>query len=155
MTISKNCVVTLEYSITDTQKNILDEGDDSLVYLHGGYGNIFSKLEQALEGKKVDDIIVVELTPKESFGEYDKELVSTEERSEFDDDLFVSEQFIVSMDDNDDEAQKISYTVTEIKDNTVTLDGNHPLAGKDVIFSATILDVRKASAKEIKEKCAR
>lgn len=152
--MTKNSVVTLEYYIEDLQNNILDSGEESLIYLHGGYNDIFPKLEQALEGKKVGDTITVQLTPKESFGEYDNELVSMEDRSEFDDNLFVGEQFIVSMDDSDDEAQKISYTVTDIKEDKVTLDGNHPLAGLEVVFYATVLDIRKATAKEIKEKHA-
>lgn len=152
--MTKNSVVTLEYYIEDLQNNILDSGEESLIYLHGGYNDIFPKLEQALEGKKVGDTITVPLTPKESFGEYDDELVSMEDRSEFDDNLFVGEQFIVSMDDSDDEAQKISYTVTDIKEDKVTLDGNHPLAGLEVVFYATVLDIRKATAQEIKEKHA-
>lgn len=152
--MTKNSVVTLEYYIEDLQNNILDSGEESLIYLHGGYNDIFPKLEQALEGKKVGDTITVQLTPKESFGEYDDELVSMEDRSEFDDNLFVGEQFIVSMDDSDDEAQKISYTVTDIKEDKVTLDGNHPLAGLEVIFYATVLDIRKATAQEIKQKHA-
>ncbi|MBV5279561.1 MAG: FKBP-type peptidyl-prolyl cis-trans isomerase [Campylobacteraceae bacterium] len=152
--MTKNSVVTLEYYIEDLQHNILDSGEESLIYLHGGYNDIFPKLEQALEGKKVGDTITVQLTPKESFGEYDNELVSMEDRSEFDDNLCVGEQFIVSMDDSDDEAQKISYTVTDIKEDKVTLDGNHPLAGLEVVFYATVLDIRKATAQEIKEKHA-
>lgn len=152
--MTKNSVVTLEYYIEDLQNNILDSGEESLIYLHGGYNDIFPKLEQALEGKKVGDTITVQLTPKESFGEYDDELVSMEDRSEFDDNLCVGEQFIVSMDDSDDEAQKISYTVTDIKEDKVTLDGNHPLAGLEVVFYATVLDIRKATAQEIKEKHA-
>lgn len=157
MTISKNSVVTLEYTITDTTKNLLDSGADPLIYLHGGYNDVFAKIEQALDGKTVGDSIKVQLTPKESFGEYDDSLVTIEERGEFDDNIYVGEQFIEVIEDEDEavEDQKISYTVKEITKDNVTLDGNHPLAGIDVIFTATVLAIRKATAKEIKEEHAR
>lgn len=155
--ISKNSVVTLDYTITDTAKNLLDSGADPLIYLHGGYNDVFAKIEQALDGKKVGDSITVQLTPKESFGEYDESLVTIEDRSEFDDQIFVGEQFVEIIEDEDDavEDQKISYTIKEITKEKVTLDGNHPLAGIDVIFKAKVLDVRKATAKEIKDEHAR
>lgn len=157
MKISKDCVVTLEYTITDTAQNMLDSGADPLIYLHGGYNDIFAKIEKELENKTVGDSITVQLTPKESFGEYDESLVSIEERGEFDDQIFVGEQFVEIIEDEDDalEDQKISYTIKEITKDNVTLDGNHPLAGIDVIFTAKVLDIRKATAKEIKEEHAR
>ena len=157
MTISKNSVVTLEYTITDTTKNLLDSGADPLIYLHGGYNDVFAKIEKELDGKTVGDSITVQLTPKESFGEYDDSLVTIEERGEFDDNIYVGEQFIEVIEDEDEavEDQKISYTVKEITKENVTLDGNHPLAGIDVIFTATVLAVRKATAKEIKDEHAR
>jgi len=73
-----------------------------------------------------------------------------EERGEFDDNIFVGEQFTEVIEDDFEEDQKISYTIKEITDESVTLDGNHPLAGIDIIFSATVLAIRKANAKEIK-----
>ncbi|MDD3342993.1 MAG: peptidylprolyl isomerase [Sulfurospirillaceae bacterium] len=157
MNITKNSVVTLEYTIKDTQGHLLDSGADPLIYLHGGYNDIFAKIEKELDGKKVGDSIEVALSPKESFGEYDESLVSIEERGEFDDQIFVGEQFVEIIEDEFDEAedQKISYTIKEITQETVTLDGNHPLAGIDVIFKAKVLEVRKATAKEIKEEHAR
>jgi len=154
MIIVKNSVVTLDYTITDTQKNLLDSGAEPLIYLHGGYKDVFEKIEKALEGKKVGDTICVQLTPKESFGVYDEALVVVEERGEFDDNIFVGEQFTEVIEDDFEEDQKISYTIKEITDESVTLDGNHPLAGIDIIFSATVLAIRKANAKEIKEEHA-
>lgn len=155
MTISANCVVTLDYSVCDTQKNLLDSGAEPLVYLHGGYNDIFAKVEDALEGKKVGDAVVVHLSAMESFGEYNADLIVVEKRSEFDDDIFVGEQFEEIFEDDDEEEQVITYTIKEISEDSVTLDGNHPLAGIDIIFDATVIEVRKATAKEIKEEHAR
>lgn len=155
MIITKNCVVTLDYSVSDTEKNIIDSGAQPLTYLHGGYDDIFTKLELALEGKKVGDNIVVHMTPTESFGEYDEDLVVVEAKSEFDDKIFVGEQFEEIIEDEEEGELEITYRITEIKEDTVTLDGNHPLAGINIIFDATVMEVRKASAKEIKEEHAR
>lgn len=155
MIITKNCVVTLDYSVSDTEKNIIDSGAQPLTYLHGGYDDIFTKLELALDGKKVGDNIVVHMTPTESFGEYDEDLVVVEAKSEFDDKIFVGEQFEEIIEDEDEGELEITYRITEIKEDTVTLDGNHPLAGINIIFDATVMEVRKASAKEIKEEHAR
>ena len=155
MNITKDCVVKLDYSVNDTQKNLLDSGAEPLIYLHGGYDDIFTKLENALEGKKVGDSILVQMTPKESFGEYNDSLIVIEERHEFDDDIFVGEQFQEIIDEENGQESEISYTITKITEDAVTLDGNHPLAGIDVIFEATVLEVRKATQKEIKQKHAR
>lgn len=155
MNISKNSVVTLEYTIKDTEGHLLDSGADPLIYLHGGYNDIFTKIEKELDGKKVGESIEVALSPKESFGEYNDSLVSIEERGEFDDQIFVGEQFIEVIDDDLEGEQQLSYTIKEITKETVTLDGNHPLAGINVIFRATILAIRKATALEIKAEHAR
>ena len=69
------------------------------------------------------------------------------DRKEFDDDIFVGEQFegpsIV------EENQTMLYAITKITDDTVTLDANHPLAGMEVVFEATVLDVREATNEEL------
>ena len=155
MNIAKDCVVKLDYSVNDTKKNLLDSGAEPLIYLHGDYDDIFKKLENELEGKKVGDSIRVQMTPQESFGKYDDSLIVIEERHEFDDDIFVGEQFQEIIDEENGQESEISYTITKITEDKVTLDGNHPLAGIDVIFEATVLEVRKATQKEIKQKHAR
>lgn len=155
MNIEKNSVITLQYTIKDKDGHLLDSGAEPLIYLHGGYSDIFTKIENVLEGKKVGDSIEVALSPKESFGIYDESLIVIEDRSEFDDQIFVGEQFVEIIDDELEGEQKISYTIKEITKEKVTLDGNHPLAGIDVIFKAKVLDVRKATAKEIKAEHAR
>ena len=155
MNIAKDCVVKLDYSVNDTKKNLLDSGAEPLIYLHGDYDDIFKKLENELEGKKVGDSIRVQMTPQESFGKYDDSLIVIEDRHEFDDDIFVGEQFQEIIDEENGQESEISYTITKITEDKVTLDGNHPLAGIDVIFEATVLEVRKATQKEIKQKHAR
>jgi FKBP-type peptidyl-prolyl cis-trans isomerase SlyD len=155
MKITKDCVVTLHYSVVDSQNYPLDPGDEPLVYLHGGYEDIFEKVEQALEGKEVGESIAVKLSPKESFGEYDQNLLVAQPRSDFDERVHVGEQFEEIVEDEVGEDESILYIVKEVTQDHVILDGNHPFAGLDLIFRATIQDVRKATPQEIQERYAR
>ena len=157
MNITKNKVVTLSYTLFDTNNNALDTGDEPLVYLHGGYNDVFEKVEQALDGKEIGDAIEVSLSPEESFGEHDDSLVTKQPRSDFDDHIHLGEQFEEIIEDElgDGEDESIIYLVTEVTKEHVTLDGNHPFAGKHVILKAIVADVRDASKEEIKARFAR
>lgn len=156
MKISKNCVVTLSYRVVDKKGTPLDTGDEPLIYLHGGYNDIFEKVENALEGKEVGDEIEVSLSHKESFGEFDETLVVTQPRSEFDAHVHVGEQFEEIVEDEiSGEEESIIYLVKEVTNEHVVLDGNHPFAGIDVVFHGVVADVRQATKEEIKEQYAR
>ena len=147
MIVQKNSVVTLDYTVRDTQENIIDEGLESLIYLHGGYGDLFVALEEALDGKSKGESVSVLLTADNAFGDYNADLVLVEDRSAFDDDIFVGEHLEGPAED--DEEATLVYTITNITDDEVTLDANHPLAGMDVTFEATVLDIRVATEEEI------
>ena len=147
MIISKNTVVTLDYRVANPAGETLDEGSDPLVYLHGGYDGIFNKLEEALDGKDIDQTIKVNLLPEDAFGLYEKELVLVEARDDFPDEIAVGMQFELMNAEGDEETL---YTVTEFDSEKVVLDGNHPLAGEALVFTCTVADVRAASAAEIK-----
>lgn len=157
MKISKNTVVTLSYRVVDKKGNLLDTGDEPLVYLHGGYKDVFEKVEKALEGKSIDDEIEVALNAQESFGEFDESLIVKHPRSEFDEHVHVGEQFeeIVEDELGEGEDETIIYLVKEVTKEHVILDGNHPFAGIDVVFHAVVADVRAATQEEIKEQYAR
>ena len=81
--VARNTVITLDYHVTDPDGEVVDEGRDPLVYLHGGYEDIFPKIEEALQGKAVGESVQVKLQPDEAFGEYDPELVQIEPRKDF------------------------------------------------------------------------
>lgn len=152
MTIQKNCIVTLDYTVFDTENNLLDSGAQSLVYLHGGYGDIFDKIEKALEGKSVGECIHMQLSPKEAFGEYKQELVLVEERSMFEDDLEVGQNVEMVFSEDDDDEIMLAYTVIEILEDRVILDANHPLAGVTIIFDGTVIGIREATSDEIEQR---
>ena len=147
MTIARDTVVTLNYKLSDAQGNLIEESREPMVYLHGGYGNTLPKLEQALEGKAIGDKIDIQVEPEDAFGEYDAELVRIEDLNRLPSPIEIGMQFEGSPDSSDPNATVI-FTVTDIADNKVVLDGNHPLAGMALRFSLEITGVRQASDEE-------
>ncbi len=147
MRIGKDTVVTLDYRVTDSDANTVDEGAQPLVYLHGGYGGLFAALESALEGKETGEVVTARLEPDQAFGEYDAELISVESRDLFPATLEVGMQFERVVEGGDEETAL--FTVTDIADGKVVVDGNHPLAGMVLVFHCTVAEVRPATAEEI------
>jgi FKBP-type peptidyl-prolyl cis-trans isomerase SlyD len=88
------------------------------------------------------------MEPDDAFGEYEHELVRAEPRDMFPKEVAVGMQFEGGAEGDDDEDFML-YTVTEVTDDEVTVDGNHPLAGKSSVFSGTVTGVRAASAEEL------
>ncbi|MCA1937877.1 MAG: peptidylprolyl isomerase [Dechloromonas sp.] len=146
--VARNTVITLDYHVTDPDGEVVDEGRDPLVYLHGGYDDIFPKIEEALQGKSVGESVQVKLQPDEAFGEYDPQLVQIEPRKDFPKELQVGMQFEGGPEDGSDE-EFVIYRVTDIEGDKVVLDGNHPLAGSALVFTCTVTAIRPASADEI------
>ncbi|MEW6514582.1 MAG: peptidylprolyl isomerase [Pseudomonadota bacterium] len=148
MQIAPHTVVTLAYQVTDPDGEMVDAGERPIIYLHGGFDDIFPKIEEALQGKQTGDSIKVKLQPDEAFGEYDADLVQIEPRNTFPEILEVGMQF-EGAPPGSGEDDFVIYRVTEIIDDKVMLDGNHPLAGLALVFSCTVSDVRAASDEEI------
>lgn len=146
--VLRNTVVTLDYNVTDPDGTVVDEGREPLVYLHGGYGDIFDRIEEALQEKTIGQTVQVKLQPDEAFGEYDESLIQVEPRKDFPKEIQVGMQFEGGPDGASDE-EFVIYRVTEIAEDKVVLDGNHPLAGMALIFTCTVTAVRPASEEEI------
>lgn len=165
MKIEKNTIVFLRYKLSDAQNNIIEEPDTVMVYLHGGYSGTFPKIESLLDGKDVGFETTVQLEPHDAFGEYDPNLLKIEPRERFPEPLEIGMQFegvpeelsadeILDADEDDDdgddeETDSLIYTVTELADKQVVLDGNHPLAGMALRFWLQVEDVRQATDDEI------
>ena len=144
--IAKNSVVTLNYTVRDTDGAVIDDGQHPLVYLHGGYDGIFPVLEETLHGKKVGDTFQVKLQPEDAFGDYDEELILVEDAKLFPENIEVGMSFERVSDDGEEE---LIYRVTDIADGKVVVDGNHPLAGVALVFDVTVAEVRTATAEEL------
>ncbi|MBA0015000.1 MAG: FKBP-type peptidyl-prolyl cis-trans isomerase SlyD [Nitrosomonadaceae bacterium] len=147
MRIVKNTVVSLSYELSDSTGKILEKAGSPITYLHGGYDGIFPMVEEALHNKEIGHICLVYMEPANTFGEYDSDLVRMEPRDAFPDDIVVGMQF--EGDDEEDSDDVIIFTVTDIADDKVVVDGNHPLAGMTLRFNCTVTDVRSATAEEI------
>jgi FKBP-type peptidyl-prolyl cis-trans isomerase SlyD len=149
MKIAKNTVVTLHYKLSDAQGNLIEESREPMTYLHGGYQNTLPKIEEALEGKETGYDTILQVEPEDAFGEYDAELVKIEPRNRFPKELEVGMQFEGAPEDPDDEQEALIYTVTDVAEDKVVLDGNHPLAGIALRFNLNVANVRMATDEEI------
>jgi FKBP-type peptidyl-prolyl cis-trans isomerase SlyD len=148
MQIAKNSVVTIRYDLTDNEGNQLEKGDPVLSYIHGGYDGIFPLVEEALHGKSVGDEVSVRMEPDDAFGEYDENLLRVEPRDMFPANVEVGMQFEGGAEGEDDE-DYLLYTVTDVADDKVIVDGNHPLAGMTLNFKCTVTEVRDATKEEL------
>ncbi|WP_414040367.1 peptidylprolyl isomerase [Acidithiobacillus sp. M4-SHS-6] len=147
MIISKDKVVTIDYSLTDEEGELIDSsvGEEPLIYLHGHHG-IIPGLEQALAGHRAGDKVEVSIPPEEGYGDWDEDLVEVVAREDFDDpeELEIGTQFETETDEG-----ACLATVIDIEGEDVTVDLNHPLAGMTLNFDVTVLDVRDATAEEL------
>ncbi len=148
MRIVKDTVVSLRYELFDSEGELLEKVDSPVSYLHGGYDGIFPLVEEALHDKDVGTQCSVTLKPDDAFGEYDHELVQVEARSAFPEEIAVGMQFEGGPEGADEEDFSL-YTVVEVNDDEVTVDGNHPLAGKTLSFNCTVTGVRPATSEEL------
>ena len=146
MMIAADTVVSLEVQLFDLQGELIDHPEEPAQYLHGGYGDIFPKVEAALDGKAVGERVQVRLEPEDAYGDYDEQLLRVEPRPRFPEVLEVGMRFEAEP-GSDDEG--IIFTVTDIEEDKVVLDGNHPLAGIGLRFDCEVMEVRRANENEI------
>jgi len=147
MQIATDAVVSIHYTLTDDAGETLDSsaGGEPLAYLHGK-GNLIRGLEDALTGKQAGDKLQVTVAPANGYGEYDKALIQNVPRRSFKGvgNVQVGMQFQVQSPQG---ARMV--TVTRVAGDMVTVDGNHPLAGKNLNFDVEITEVRTASEEEL------
>lgn len=146
MKIAMNTAVSITYEVYDSAGNLLEASNEPVTYLHGGYDGIFPRVEEELHGKSVGDTLEITLEPADAFGDYDEELVQIEPVSAFPtDQLEVGMQF----EGEDPNGDVVLYTITDIADGRVVVDGNHPWAGERILFRCKVTDVRPATREEI------
>jgi len=149
MQISNNSVVAIDYTLTGDDGQVIDtsEGREPLVYLHG-HSNIIPGLEKGLEGKEPGAELAVKVPPAEGYGEYKDQLVQDVPKEAFDGQEKVEPGMSFRA---ESKAGPMTVTVREIGDETVTIDGNHALAGKVLNFSVAVKSVREATEDEINQ----
>ncbi len=145
MQVAQDTVVSINYELLNSEGELIEKTDEPIEYLHGGYHGIFSRVEEALNGKSAGETCDVYLQPHDAFGEYDEELVQVEPRSKFPPKVEVGMRF----EGAGEGGHTVVYTVTDIADDKVVVDGNHPLAGMALRFHCTVNAVRKATKEEL------
>jgi FKBP-type peptidyl-prolyl cis-trans isomerase SlyD len=148
MKIDKDTVVTLHYKVAEATGRLIEQSKEPMVYLHGGYENTLPKIEAALDGQQTGYEVTLNLKAEDAFGVRDESLVRTIPKKEFPPGVKVGGQLEGRTDAGDPHV----FHVMKIKGDTVFLDGNHPLAGKDLRFLLKVAGVRAASAEEIEHK---
>ncbi len=147
MKIAARTVAQFHYTLTDDAGTVIDSsrGSAPLTYLHGG-GNIVPGLEKAMEGKARGDAFKVAVTPEEGYGQRVEALLQTAPREMFPADMEPAVGMQFQAESN---MGPVMVTVMAIDGDTVTLDGNHALAGQTLHFEVEVTSVRDATVEEL------
>jgi FKBP-type peptidyl-prolyl cis-trans isomerase SlyD len=144
-TIQSGKFVSLTYSISDPEGNVLEQSDLPVSYIHGGQTELIGGMDRAVAGRQQGDEVTLTIPPSEAFGEHDPDLTFTDDidnvPSQF-------RQLGAEVQMQNDAGETKSFFVTRIEDGRLTVDGNHPLAGKTLVVKVKILEVRDATKED-------
>lgn len=147
MTIEKDKVVSIDYTLTGDNGETIDSsaGREPLSYIQG-HQNIIPGLEKELEGKTVGDKLTAVIPPEEGYGKFQESLIQEVSKDVFQgvDKIEVGMQFQAQM-----ENAPVVVTVTQVEDDKVTIDGNHPLADQTLNFDVEVKNIREATEEEL------
>jgi FKBP-type peptidyl-prolyl cis-trans isomerase SlyD len=145
--IAKNCVASLEYTLTNDGGEVLDSssGQEPLVYIHGN-DNLIPGLEKELEGKAAGDELKVHIAPTDAYGERDDGMLLTVARADMPSGMDVEPGMQLQA-ETEDGVHIVS--VLAVEGDEIRLDANHPLAGVPLNFEVKVLEVRDATAEEL------
>ena len=141
--IKRNTLVSMSLKLENKAGDIIDDSDE-FMYLHGGYKQIFQKLEDLLDGKEVGAHFRLVLTSAQGFGEYDESLVLKELLENLPEDIAVGMEL-------DGEDKEMIYVVERIEQEYAILNANHPLAGIEIVASGEILEIEHLSDEAVEE----
>jgi len=147
MPIKQDSVVSIHYTLKDDSGEVIDTSAERepLAYLHG-HGNLVSGLERELEGKDAGDRLSITVTPAEGYGEYDRQLVQKIPRRSL---RGVANPKVGMQLHMQTPQGPRAVTVTHVTGDMLTIDANHPLAGKNLNFEIEVTGVREATEEEL------
>lgn len=146
-TIKQHKVVTITYSILNSQHAVVEQHDVPVSYLHGGQGGLLRGIENALTGHQLGDRVEIQLAPEEAYGVRDESLVFIDDI----DNVPPQYRYIGAEVEFQNEAgESRAFYVTRIEDGKLTVDGNPALAGQTVTCMVNVVDIRDASPEEIR-----
>jgi len=162
LAVGENTVVTVEFWIMSTDGEALDDSDGPVSFLHRGLDSLLPRLDDGLEGQTAGFDQTFHLEPNDAFGDYDPELLRVEPRSRFPEPIEVGMQFEgvpgdteedtdVEPDDGESDEDALIFAVTDLTDDKVVLDANHPYAGMALRVRIKLLAVRPAEPEEIEQ----
>ena len=146
--VQNGLVIGITYKVKLEDGEVVDESEpgDPLFYLHGAE-NIVPGLENALTGMGLNESKTVKVTPEEGYGEYDEDATEEVERSMFPSEMELEPGLMLTLEDN--QGNLMDAVVTDVADELVTLDFNHPLAGETLFFEVKIVEIRDATQEEL------
>lgn len=148
MSLELNKVVTFNYTLKDEEGTVLDStaNKDPLTFI-SGTSQVLPRLEEALGEMLIGGKKNVKINAAEAYGEYDDKAVQSIKKEQFPSDakVEVGVRYVA----NSPEGGQMPFVIKEIKEKDVTVDFNHPLAGKDLEFDVELVDIRDATAEEI------
>lgn len=145
--VQNDLVVTLDYKLFVEEELLESTEDGEAIQFLQGHGQIIPGLEDAIYNLKVGDTKKVVIEPEDAYGEYDPESLEVAKIEEFSEEVPLDVGTF--LDFRDDEDEVLSAQIVEADEETVTLDFNHPLAGKTLTFEITVVDLRPATEEEL------
>ncbi len=139
-------VVSFTYTIVDEVGDVIEQSDLPISYVHGGKHDLFEKVEEQLEGSVIGDTVEVSLTPEEGFGRRDPNLTYTDTLDNVPAEFHHVGAEVEMVNDAGDSK---TFVVTHIEDGKLTVDGNHPMAGKVITFNISVTSIRDATDEEM------
>ncbi|MCP4993312.1 MAG: peptidylprolyl isomerase [Gammaproteobacteria bacterium] len=138
--------VSLTYTIVDEAGNLMEQNDIPQSYIHGGETELIGGMDKAVAGKSVGDEVEMTISPDDGFGPHDPDLTFTDDLAN------VPPEFRhigAEVQMGNDQGEAKTFYVTKIEDGKLTVDGNHPMAGKNLIVKVKILTVRDATPEDM------
>ncbi len=148
MSLKSNQVVSINYTLKDEDGNVIQATDKENPFSFiSGQGQILPKLEEQLDGMLIGSKKEVTLSAEEAYGNYQEEAIQNVKRTDFPEgtDLQKGMGFVA----NTPDGRQMPFTISEIKEDDITIDFNHPLAGKALTFDVELLNVREATNEEL------
>lgn len=138
--------VSITYTLRDEDGNLLEQSDLPVSYIHGGNTELIGGMDRALAGKHVGDQVEMRVPAGDAFGPHDPNLTFTDDLANVPPEF----RFVGAEVQMQNEAGDLkTFYVTRIEDGHLTVDGNHPLAGKPLRVNVTVREVRDPTPAEV------
>ncbi len=147
MQVEINKVVSVTYSITTEDGEVVERIDLPVSFLYGDNTGLFKKVEQAIAGGAIGDQLEVSLEPQEGFGDWNPDLTFSDSIENVPPEF---QRLGAEAEFSNEEGEVRKFVVTHVDHGTVSLDGNHPFAGKTLTFHLKIVDVRDPTSDELR-----